>query len=173
MGPNAPAGQPKRQDAAELEPKIPRPRPGLRNFVRAPRCRVSAMTTLLRRLLLLLALLATLGHAAPLAEADRDFLAGYEKVRAALAADDLPAARAAAQALPEAKPVAEATDISSARKAFKQLSRKAVTLARGQPGYFVAHCSMFPGGADWVQTTDQLSNPYWGKNMPRCGEIVR
>ncbi|HLP09888.1 MAG TPA: hypothetical protein VK178_17140 [Opitutaceae bacterium] len=129
----------------------------------------------LRRLALLLALslLAVTGHAAPLADADRAFLAAYEKVRAALATDDLPAARVAAEAIPEAKAVAGASDISTARKAFKQLSTKAVALARGQPGYYVAHCSMFPGGADWVQTTDAISNPYWGKSMPRCGEIVK
>ncbi|MFT3828863.1 MAG: hypothetical protein QM691_04060 [Opitutaceae bacterium] len=129
----------------------------------------------LRRLVLLLALslLAIPSRAAPLTEADRAFLAAYEKVRAALATDDLAASRAAAEAIPEAKAVADAPDLSSARKAFKQLSARAVALARDQPGYFIAHCSMFPGGADWVQTTDAVSNPYWGKSMPRCGEIVK
>lgn len=111
--------------------------------------------------------------AEPLTEADHAFLARYELIRTALAADDLAAARAAAAALPEAKPVADAGDITSARKAFKELSARAIALARGQPGYYIAHCSMFPGGADWVQTTDTVSNPYWGKSMPRCGTIVK
>lgn len=132
------------------------------------------MTTLRRLLAVaLLCVFAAAGHAAPLAEADRAFLADYEKVRAALAADDLPAAQTAAKAIPAAKPVAAARDISNARKAFKELSAKAVALARGQPGFFIAHCSMFPGGADWVQTTDEISNPYWGKSMPHCGELVK
>lgn len=131
--------------------------------------------TSLRRLvaLVLLCTLAVAGRAAPLADTDRAFLEHYEKVRAALAADDLAAARHAATALPAAKPVADAKDLSSARKAFKKLSAQAVALARGQPGYFIAHCSMFPGGADWVQTTEKLSNPYWGKSMPHCGELVQ
>jgi hypothetical protein len=132
------------------------------------------MTTLRHLLVSLgLCLLAATALAASLADADRAFLAEYEKIRIALATDDLAAARAAAQALPDAKPVADAADLSTARKAFKQLSVKAVALARGQSGYVVAHCSMFPGGADWVQTTETISNPYWGKSMPHCGEIVK
>ena len=39
---------------------------------------------------------------------------------------------------------ADADSLTTARKAFKELSVKAVALARGQPGYFIAHCSMFP-----------------------------
>jgi hypothetical protein len=102
------------------------------------------------------------------------FLAQYEQIRAALAADNLPAAQAAAKTLPEAGAIAASPSLSDARKAFKTLSAQAVALARGQPGFFVAHCSMFPGGgADWVQTTWQISNPYWGKSMPRCGEFVK
>lgn len=111
--------------------------------------------------------------AEPLDEDTSRFLAAYEQIRAALADDQLSAAQTAAKALPEAKAIAEAKSISAARKAFKALSGRAVTIARGQPGYFIAHCTMFPGGADWVQTTDQVSNPYWGKSMPHCGEIVK
>ncbi|MBK8477730.1 MAG: DUF3347 domain-containing protein [Opitutaceae bacterium] len=127
--------------------------------------------------LLLACGLLLLARSAPAAEpldtAATTFLSGYEQIRLALANDQLPAARDAAKALPEAKAIAEAKSISEARKAFKALSTRAVTLARGQPGYFIAHCTMFPGGADWVQTTDAISNPYWGKSMPHCGEIVK
>jgi hypothetical protein len=101
------------------------------------------------------------------------FLASYEPIRAALADDNLAATQASAKALPEAKAVAAAGSITDARKAFKALSAHAVALARGRPGFFIAHCSMFPGGADWVQTTEEISNPYWGKSMPGCGEIVK
>jgi Cu(I)/Ag(I) efflux system membrane fusion protein len=119
-----------------------------------------------------LLLLARIALAAEPAEADT-FLAHYEQIRAALADDNLAAAQAAAKTLPEAKTVATSASISDARKAFKALSAQAVARARGRPGFFIAHCSMFPGGADWVQTTEQLSNPYWGKSMPHCGELVK
>lgn len=121
----------------------------------------------------LLLLARSTSAAEPLDAAATVFLAGYEQIRVALADDQLATARDAAKALPEAKAIAEAKSISDARKAFKALSARAVTLARGQPGYFIAHCTMFPGGADWVQTTDQVSNPYWGKSMPHCGEIMK
>ena len=129
----------------------------------------------LRRLLFsaLFLLLAAAGRGAPLAEADLKFLGQYETIRAALAADDLAAAQAAARALPAAQPVAEAASLSAARKAFKELSGQAVALVRGREGYYVIHCSMFPGGADWVQTTKEIANPYWGKSMLRCGERVQ
>ncbi|MFZ9092603.1 MAG: hypothetical protein ACO3FE_21200, partial [Planctomycetaceae bacterium] len=29
------------------------------------------------------------------------------------------------------------------------------------------------GEGDWLQTEDQLSNPYWGSMMLRCGDLVR
>jgi hypothetical protein len=125
------------------------------------------------RLILFLALLAAASSAAPLDDPARHFLATYEQIRTALATDNLAAARTAAQTIPEAEPVAAAADLTSARKAFKVLSARAVGLARGQPGFFIAHCSMFPGGADWVQTSTELSNPYWGKAMPRCGAFVK
>lgn len=99
------------------------------------------------------------------------YLAAYEKLRAALAADDLAAAKTAAAAVEGAEAVASAKSIGDARKAFVLVSAKALALAKGQPGYFHAHCPMYPGGGDWVQTSKQISNPYWGKTMLRCGEI--
>ena len=123
--------------------------------------------------LLALALLFA-GHtlAAPLDEASRRVLAGYETVRAALAADNLAQAKAAARELDGGTAVAEARSLGQARKAFKVLSVRAVSLARGQPGFFIARCTMYPGGANWVQTSATLSNPYWGRAMPACGELV-
>ncbi|HWB98739.1 MAG TPA: DUF3347 domain-containing protein, partial [Bryobacteraceae bacterium] len=102
------------------------------------------------------------------------FMAQYESVRAALAADDLPAAQkaagvivatAAAQSPAEAaaakhldhiaaaKDIASAPSLDKAREAFMALSKRALHLADGQKGYFVVHCKMFPKGqGDWVQT---------------------
>lgn len=132
------------------------------------------MKTLCRRFALaLFGLALTALAAAPLDEADKTFLAHYERIRVALFSDDLAAAQTAANEMPAAKAIAEADSISEARKAFKVLSARAVELARDQSGYFIAHCTMFPGGADWVQTSDRIDNPYWGKSMPHCGTIEK
>lgn len=120
----------------------------------------------------LLTLLAVAGlRAADLAPADKDFLAKYEPVRAALAADDLPAARKAAAALPDAdsQKIAAAESIAAARAAFWALSARAIPLARSTTGYYVVHCPM--ANKDWVQTSKDISNPYEGKNMLTCGVV--
>jgi Cu(I)/Ag(I) efflux system membrane fusion protein len=38
---------------------------------------------------------------------------------------------------------------------------------------FLMNCPMVYGdsGADWLQATDQLRNPYFGASMLKCGEI--
>ena len=125
------------------------------------------------RVFLLACLLPVAAFAAP-ASADTAgaFLADYEKIRAALADDNLAAAKAAAKALDGAGEVATAKSIGDARKAFKGLSLRAVELARDRPGWWRMHCPMYPGGADWVQPSGEVANPYWGKSMLRCGEIV-
>jgi hypothetical protein len=115
---------------------------------------------------------ATVFAAAPLDAPTLAFLAGYEKVRAALADDNLAAAQAAAAALDGAAPLAQARSIGEARKAFRVLSARAVALAAGQPGFYHLHCGMYPGGADWVQTVPEIANPYFGHRMLRCGEWV-
>jgi DNA-binding FadR family transcriptional regulator len=106
----------------------------------------------------------------------------YEQVWSALAADDLPAAKDAAQKLATsatglhqpglagaARAVAGANDLAAAREAFKALSTRAIALAHDAKGYFVATCSM--PQADWLQPTREIRNPYLGKTMPSCGEI--
>jgi hypothetical protein len=132
------------------------------------------MIRCLRALLLLLPLFAAaIAATDPMPERDRTFLDGYERIRAALAADDLQQARDAATAVPEAEILAKSSDLTSARKEFRALSNKAVSIARGQPGYYVVRCNMFPGGAKWVQKSEDISNPYCGRSMPRCGSIEK
>jgi hypothetical protein len=125
-------------------------------------------------------LLVTLGvalgsaliQAAPLSETDKHFLTGYEKVRSALAADDLGAAKTAAGELgDEAAELAKSSSLKEARAAFEKLSEKAKQLATGQAGYYVAHCPMVK--KDWVQTSEKIANPYGGKEMVTCGEIKK
>ena len=126
--------------------------------------------------ILLAALVLALPIAAPgaeLSDADKQFLTGYEKVRAALAADDLDAAKAAATALGEdGAALAKTETIETARSEFSKLSERAITLGRGQSGYYVAHCPMIKN-ANWLQTSTKISNPYAGKSMLECGVIKK
>lgn len=110
--------------------------------------------------------------AAPLTAAKKEYLAGYEKIRVALVADDLAQAKQAANALgEEGSAMAKSESLEAARTGFATLSGKAEKLAGGQPGYYVVHCPM--AKKDWVQTSEKISNPYLGKEMLGCGEIKK
>jgi hypothetical protein len=119
-----------------------------------------------------IALTAVLVKAAPLSDGDKQFLARYEKVRSALAADDLGAAKTVAGDLgDEGAPLAKSGSLKDARVAFEKLSDKAKQLAAGQSGYYIVHCPMV--NKDWVQTSEKIANPYGGKEMVTCGEIKK
>ncbi len=108
--------------------------------------------------------------AAGMSESDRTYLAKYEKVHAALVADDLAAAKAAAKELgEEGDALAQSASLDAARNSFPKLSDKAKKLAKGQPGFYVVHCPM--AAKDWVQTSKKIANPYYGQKMSSCGEI--
>lgn len=109
-------------------------------------------------------------QAANLSDNDKKFLAGYEKIHTALAADDLSSAKSTAKDLgEEGSDIANAGSLKDARAGFEKLSNHAKTLVDGQSGYHVVHCSML--NKNWVQTSTTISNPYGGKGMVRCGEI--
>ncbi len=122
----------------------------------------------MRSLFIFSLLFAASAVAADLTPEDKSFLAGYEHVRAALAADDLTAAKKAAPEAGDAK-LADAASLAAARQEFADLSAKAVPLAKGQPGYFIVYCPM--AKKDWVQTSKSISNPYEGKEMLSCGIV--
>lgn len=70
--------------------------------------------------------------------------------------------------------------IDQARKKFKSISHAVVTLAtevRGRNAdraFNHFFCPMVKQGeGDWLQAEGQLSNPYFGSEMLRCGELVR
>ncbi len=110
--------------------------------------------------------------ATPLTSAEKEYLAGYEKIRAALVADDLAEARQAASSLgEEGSTMAESESLEAARTEFAALSAKAEKLAAEQPGYYVVHCPM--AKKDWVQTSEKVENPYYGKKMSSCGELKK
>jgi hypothetical protein len=111
-------------------------------------------------------------HAAELTKAQTKFLANYEGVRAALAADNLEAAKRSAANITESQAAAQlskASSLNAARVAFKKLSAEAMQIAKGHDGYYVANCPM--AGRDWIQVTTRISNPYLGREMVTCGSI--
>ena len=114
----------------------------------------------------------------------------YLSMQAALAGDDLEAAKAAAKAMMEVTGhsgdlpallhdmlAAEALD-AIRRPHFEILSNAMITAAKANPGAFeqsltVMHCPMvYPDrGADWLQSSEPLQNPYFGAMMLKCGEV--
>lgn len=107
-------------------------------------------------------------------EALKAFMIPYGKIEAALAKDDLAAARQAAKALPQdkdAKAIASSKSLEEAREAFKNLSKKAVSMVRDKEGYYVFSCPMMKDGY-WVQTSPRCANPYQGKTMLGCGNLL-
>ncbi|MFN3159195.1 MAG: efflux RND transporter periplasmic adaptor subunit [Rubinisphaera brasiliensis] len=70
--------------------------------------------------------------------------------------------------------------LEEARRKFKPISHAVVTLSTQVRGTDAEEpfnhffCPMVPQGAgDWLQAESQLSNPYWGSEMLRCGELVQ
>src|SRR6266496_4813200 len=111
-------------------------------------------------------------QAADLSDQDKQFLTAYGKAHDALVADDLVGARkAGAELSADGADLSKSRSLDEARAAFGKLSDKAVKLASGQSGYYVAHCPM--KNKDWVQTSTTIANPYGGKEMVSCGEIKK
>lgn len=71
-----------------------------------------------------------------------------------------------------ASKLASAKSLAAAREAFKALSRPMVLWATlSKPaGVNVLFCSMAKGS--WLQTDKAVRNPYYGKKMLRCGQII-
>lgn len=79
----------------------------------------------------------------------------------------------------DAKQIAAAPDIETARGEFKQASLDLIAIAKqfrtsGKNPLYVFHCPMAfnKKGADWVQDEKTVKNPYFGKSMLACGEIT-
>lgn len=124
----------------------------------------------------------------------------YLEIQKSLAEDNLNSAQAAASTFAEvmgtapkavppeeandlatpAKGIESASDISSARKSFEELSMEFTSLVTqvgtsGKTPLFVAHCPMAFGGkgASWIQEDTTVSNPYYGARMLKCGSIQK
>lgn len=74
----------------------------------------------------------------------------------------------------QAEALAKAKDLESARAAFTPLSQLLIDYlaANKITGQFVqVYCPM--AKASWLQADTQVKNPYMGKKMLGCGEIVK
>jgi len=132
----------------------------------------------------------------------REALSLYEQMRASLAVDktdNVPAlavklstaVKAAGEAAPGnakahfaamaagAKKVANVAGDAAAdmRLAFGEVSRPIVALLSATPtlakDYHVFECPMASGYKRWIQPNADLSNPYMGTAMPKCGSEVK
>ena len=144
---------------------------------------MKASLVLLATLLVPAAVLAQDGKLAPVVEP-------YLKIQQTLAADSMAGigeqaaaiARAATALGPQAKDVAAgakqlqgAGDIGAARDAFYALTTAMFKYADATktslgPGVRRTYCPMEK--KTWAQKDGQISNPYAGKRMLRCGEFI-
>lgn len=119
-----------------------------------------------------------------------ELMPAYLAMQAALAADDLDTAKAQAKAmmgitghsgsLPDLlHDMLAADQLEAFRKPlFETLSNAFITAAKSDPAsmpdnLMIMHCPMVYGerGADWLQATEPLLNPYFGAMMQKCGEV--
>lgn len=68
-------------------------------------------------------------------------------------------------------------NLDEARRVFKDISLVAIGMAEAAPPdasvapvLYHVHCPMTKG--DWLQTTTEIRNPYYGQQMLACGEVV-
>lgn len=113
--------------------------------------------------------------------ANDDLNGAHESALLYIAAFEKSTARLNVEALTlHAEAIAQASSIDTARASFKELSTQAAMLfdylagADSSPLYLV-HCGMaFDGqGADWIQSSQDMANPYYGSAMLKCGSVVR
>lgn len=114
----------------------------------------------------------------------------YLEMQAALAGDDLEAAKASAKAMMETTghsgelpamlhDMLAAESLDALRKPhFETLSNAMIAAAKADPNAFeqsliVMNCPMvYPDrGADWLQSSEPLQNPYFGAMMLKCGDV--
>jgi hypothetical protein len=141
------------------------------------------------RMSMLVLFLLTLGVVPVFAATGFDgVLDHYEAVRTALLADSLAGVSGHAKAIvglsksapadlaPQitaaASKLAAAKDLNAARDAFYELSKPLVRWreASGSRRHVVAYCPMVK--RSWLQPKGEIGNPYYGKSMAKCGEVV-
>lgn len=76
------------------------------------------------------------------------------------------------------KAIANASEIKEQRKYFKDLSDdmiKSLTLYGVHKKAYTQFCPMVDNnnGASWLSFNQEISNPYYGKEMSNCGEVIQ
>lgn len=77
----------------------------------------------------------------------------------------------------ESKGLVGETDIENKRKSFQMISGNLFDLARtvryGRHKLYLLHCPMAfdNAGADWLSSTTDIKNPYFGDKMLTCGAV--
>ena len=68
--------------------------------------------------------------------------------------------------------LAQSSDLTAAREALFELTKPMARYRKlaGDQETVVAYCSMAQKA--WIQPEGELGNPYYGHEMPTCGEIV-
>jgi cytochrome c556 len=92
-----------------------------------------------------------------------------------------PAAKARSNALRDAAARLRGGSLAEQRKAFADVSAAVVAIADATPPsaavqtLVVFHCPMARGdaGADWIQGSNEIANPFFGTTMKACGSKVR
>jgi Protein of unknown function (DUF3347) len=113
------------------------------------------------------------GHAAAIEKAAKDLNAHFTAQRARIPAPRQADTKALLpQIVAAAARLAAAKNLDTARTAFGDLSKPLVRwrdMAAG-PRPVVVYCSMIKKA--WLQPAGKIGNPYYGQEMPDCGEIV-
>lgn len=119
--------------------------------------------------------------------------AAYIKVKDALVASDPKLAGEASNRLSEslkgihgcentailAQELANSTDLALQRSAFSAISKDLIdmyqrpSLSAGK--IYVIHCPMYnnKAGGDWLSTSPEIKNPYFGEEMLTCGTVTQ
>ena len=147
-------------------------------------------TAIIVNLAILLGAAGAVAADAPTSSESDSVYTHYVKIQTALAADSVQSvsenAKAMAKAISRDKTawpasladatstLSEATDVKAARAAFKSVSKSLIEYWSSHEDlrrqYRRAYCPM--AEAAWLQTGSEISNPYMGKQMQRCGEFL-
>jgi len=70
--------------------------------------------------------------------------------------------------------IASKSDLGTQRKAFADLTEPMFALVKARPGptpFYLDHCPMYEGGADWLSRDKAIRNPFYGAQMMNCGSV--
>ena len=155
------------QAVGKVEPASAATQPGLAASSKAATATASAPSPAAPTEALLRAYLALL-DAYTQDRADANALAALAREAEALS-PSLPQAGDAARQVRQM----EAMDLRQQRKALQQLSQTLIAVLRQSSprgvDLYLMHCPMDRGG-DWVALTKEIRNPYYGSEMPNCGD---